>query len=119
MQSKTKQWIHRLAMVLLCLFFLSCYSVKLVSVNGIPNPDPNNDSDNGYRNQRVIVLDTIVKAGSTTDVISIRTQREGCESGKLHSVEYKNTFGGSLLYLITFGSKRKVRIKYVCNKIEN
>ena len=107
-----------LAAALLFLCF-SCYSVKIVGVNSVPNPDPNNDSDDGYRNQRVIVLDTIVKSGVITDGIGLKTQREGCASGELHSVEYKNTFGGSLLYLITFGSKRKVRIKYVCAKTEN
>ena len=116
---KTTTWLQRFGIFCLLLLCISCYSVKIVSVNGTPNPDPNNDSDDDYRNKRVIVLDTVIKAGSTTDAIGIRTQREGCTSGKLHSVEYKNTFGGSLLYLITFGSKRKVRVKYVCMKTEN
>ncbi len=119
MQMTTTKWLLRLGTLSIFLLFISCYSVKLVSTNGAPNPDPNNDSDDDYRNKRVIVLDTVIKAGTTTDAIGFKTQRDGCESGKLHSVEYKNTLGGSLLYLITFGSKRKVRIKYVCMKPEN
>lgn len=114
-----KKWLQRLSVLGLFLLIVSCYSVKLVSTHGAPNPDPLNDSDDDYRNKRVIVIDTVIKAGTTTAAIGIRTQREGCESGKLHSVEYTNTFGGTLLYLITFGSKRKVKIKYVCMKPEN
>lgn len=107
--------------IVLPIFFLlvSCYSVKIVSTNGTPNPDPLNDNDDDYRNKRVIVVDTVIKAGTTTASLGLRTQRTGCESGKIHSVEYKNTFGGTLLYLVTFGSKRKVKIKYVCMKTEN
>lgn len=116
---KTTKWLQRLGVLSLLFLLVSCYSVKIVSTMGTPNPDPNNDSDDDYRNKRVIVLDTIIKAGTTTDAIGIRTQRDGCKSGKLHSVEYKNTFGGSLLYLVTFGNKRKVRVKYVCMKTEN
>ncbi len=103
--------------------FASCYSVRLVSTHGAPNPcqtgvepDCMEDLGNFYRDKRVVVIDTVVKAGVTTDDIGIRVQRSGCETGKLFSVEYKNTFGGSLLYLVTFGSKRKVKIKYICMK---
>lgn len=99
--------------------FISCYSVRIVSTKGTPNPDPLNDEDGDYRNKRVIVLDTTIKVGATTDVIQLKTSQIGCESGRLHSVEYANTFGGALLYLVTFGTKRKVRIKYVCMKLEN
>ncbi|MBQ4819265.1 hypothetical protein [Aquimarina sp. MMG016] len=115
----TTKWLQRLGVLCLVLLCFSCYSVKIVSTMGTPNPDPMNDNDDDYRNKRVIILDTVIKAGTTTDAIGLRTQREGCSSGKLHSVEYKNTFGGSLLYLVTFGNKRKVRVKYVCMKTEN
>ncbi|MDY8135878.1 hypothetical protein [Aquimarina sp. 2201CG5-10] len=106
------------------LLFSSCYSVRLTSTKGAPMPcqagiDCPEDKSNYYRDKMVIVLDTVVKAGATIDDIGLRVQRENCESGKLFSVEYKNTFGGALLYLVTFGSKRKVKIKYVCMKPEN
>lgn len=118
---------HVLFMIIgVLLLFTSCYSVRLVSTKGAPMPcqsgiDENCPEDQGnfYRDKRVVVLDTIIKASIAVDDIGIRVQRFGCETGKLFSVEYKNTFGGSLLYLITFGSKRKVKIKYVCMKPEN
>ncbi len=100
------------------LFFGSCYSVRLVSTNGAPMPDQNN-RDDWYRDKRVLVLDTVIKANVAIDKITIPVKRLGCESGQLFSVEYKDTFGGNLLYLFTLGSKRKVKIKYVCMKPEN
>ena len=39
-----------------------------------------------------------------------------CDGGSLHSVEYRTTFGGLLLYVVTFGSKKQVKIRYVCTK---
>jgi len=116
-----KHFSIKFTMILLsiCLTMSSCYSVKLVSTHGTPNPDPMNDEDGPYRNQQVTELNTVIKSGTTTDGMTLKVQREGCDSGQLFSVEYKNTFGGALLYLITFGSKRKVKIKYVCMKPEN
>ncbi|GAA4278742.1 hypothetical protein GCM10022259_34670 [Aquimarina mytili] len=81
-------------------------------------PDQN-DRDDWYRDKKVIVLDTVIKANIAIDKITIPVKRLGCESGKLFSVEYKDTFGGNLLYLFTFGNKRKLKIKYVCMKPEN
>lgn len=81
-------------------------------------PDQN-ERDDYYRDKKVIVLDTIIKANVAIDDITIPVRRLHCETGKLYSVEYKDTFGGNLLYLITFGSRRKVKIKYVCMKPEN
>ena len=78
------------------LFITSCYSVRIVSTYGAPTPDPNNDNDDDYRNKKMIVIDTIIKSGVTTAVLELKTSRIGCTSGKLHSVEYKNTFAGSL-----------------------
>jgi hypothetical protein len=86
---------------------------------GAPMPPYEMERDDWYRDKMVVEIDTVIKAGITTEDISFRVLREGCETGKLFSVEYKNTFGGSLLYLITFGNKRKVKLKYVCMKPEN
>jgi len=103
------------------LFFMlmSCYSVRIVSTKGAPMPPDEMTRDDWYRDKMVVEIDTVIKAGVLTDDLSFRVLREGCETGKLFSVEYKNTFGGSLLYLITFGNKRKVKLKYVCMKPEN
>ncbi len=106
---------------LILSFFLvsSCYSVRILSTKGAPMPPEEMSRDDWYRDKMVVEIDTVVKAGITTDDIAFRVLREGCETGKLFSVEYKNTFGGSLLYVVTFGSKRKVKLKYVCMKPEN
>lgn len=106
------------------LLFQSCYTVRLVSTHGTPMSVPveaENFPEEGdfYKDKMFTVLDTVVSSSIFTDNISIPTKREKCASGKLFSIEYKNTFSGSLLYLVTFGSKRKVRITYVCMKKEN
>lgn len=75
--------------------------------------------DDWYRDKMVFELDTVIKAGITTDDITFRVLKDKCETGKLFSVEYKNTFSGSLLFLVSFGNKRKVKLKYVCMKPEN
>ncbi|MEH6763444.1 MAG: hypothetical protein V7655_03000 [Aequorivita antarctica] len=101
-----------------CLF-TSCYSVRFVSTKGAPMPPDEMTRDDWYRDKMVVELDTVIKAGITTDDITFRVLKEGCETGKLFSVEYKNTFGGSLLYLVTLGKKRKVKLRYVCMKPED
>ena len=91
----------------------SCYSVRIVNREGTPEPDPLNNSNNFYKGKKVHVLDT---------TISLKLQEgefyliERCPSGGFFSVEYRVTFGGVLLSAITFGKKRKVKIKYVCLK---
>ncbi len=119
-------FLKKIVFLLIFLMCVSCYSVRLVSTqgaamtcqSGIDEECPET-MGNYYRDKRVIVLDTVIKSGIMVDDIGMRVQRFGCESGKLFSVEYKNTFGGALLYLVSFGNKRKVKIKYVCMKPEN
>lgn len=101
------------------LLFTSCYSVRIVSTQGTPNPYPMSERDDFYRDKMVIEIDTVIKAGTLTNEIGFKVSGNHCKSGKIHSVEYANTFGGALLYLFSFGNKRKVKIKYVCMKIEN
>lgn len=112
------------SILFILLLFQSCYTVRLVSTHGTPMPiaveDDNFDEEGDfYKDKMFTVLDTVVSSSIFTDNISIPTKRAKCPSGKLFSIEYKNTFGGSLLYLVTFGSKRKVRITYVCMKQDN
>lgn len=103
-------------LMLILLLFQSCYSVRLVSTKGAPMPPIDMDRDDWYRDKWVIEIDTIIKAGTLIDEITFKVGGEACESGKLFSVEYKDTFGGNLLYLVTFGSRRKVKLLYVCMK---
>lgn len=110
----------KVVMVVLFFFlFFSCYSVRIMSTKGASMPPDQFERDDWYRDKMVVEIDTIIKAGVEIDEITLRVLKEGCETGKLFSVEYKNTFGGSLLYVVTFGKKRKVKLKYVCMKPEN
>ena len=98
----------------------SCYSVRLRNVNGAPQPDPFSDRDDYYRGMMVVELDTIINIKLTSkDFTYLIKKNEACESGKLNIIEYRNTFGGVLLSAVTFGKKRKVKIKYVCEKPKN
>jgi hypothetical protein len=65
----------------------------------------------------VVELDTTIGIKLTSkDFTYLIKEREVCESGKINIIEYRNTFGGLLLNAITFGRKRRVKIKYVCEK---
>lgn len=98
------------------LLLHSCYSVQFKVSNGQAEPCDTEREDwlSGYC---VRELDTVVKVGTITKENTINIK--DCESGALHTVEYRNTFGGILLYLVTFGRKRQVKIKYVCIKESN
>ena len=104
---------HLLLISIALMFFSSCYSVRVMKKDGIPEPDPLNTSGDFYKEKKVHVVDT---------VISLKPQEGGftlierCPSGGCYSFEYRVTFGGLLLNTITFGKKRQVKIKYVCLK---
>ncbi|MEK6154112.1 hypothetical protein WIW50_12655 [Flavobacteriaceae bacterium 3-367] len=102
------------------LLFQSCYSVRLRSVNGAPMPDPLSTRTDYYRDMQVVELDTTIGIDLTTkDFTLLIKETDLCPTGKLHTVEYRSTLGGVLLSGITFGRKRRVRIKYVCMKPTN
>lgn len=102
------------------LLMVSCYSIRLRSVNGAMQPDPTMSNDDYYRGMEVVELDTVIKIDVTSkDFTYLIKETEKCKSGKLHTVEFKNTFSGSLLSLVTFGRKRKMKVKYVCMKPTN
>lgn len=102
--------------VLAVFMMLSCYSVRLKVSNGQPEPD-DNEREDALSGLLVREMDTIVTVGTITDENPINIR--DCESGALHTVEYKSTFGGILLYLVTFGRKRTVKVTYVCIKEDN
>lgn len=103
-----------------CLLLTSCYSIRLRSINGTPQPDPLSNRDDYYRGMEVVEIDTVIKIGITSkDFTYLIKETDKCKTGKLHSVEFRNTFGGSLLSMATFGKKRKMKIKYVCMQPEN
>ncbi|MDP2113616.1 MAG: hypothetical protein Q8K69_06125 [Bacteroidota bacterium] len=95
------------------VFLSSCYSVRIVSRDGVPEPDPINTSNDFYKGKNVNVIDT---------TITLKLQEgefyliEKCAAGGFYSFEYRVTFGGVLLNAITLGKKRQVKVKYVCLK---
>lgn len=117
MESSTfsnKRKIRTLLLTSIILVFLSsCYSVRIVSRDGVPEPNPINTSDDFYKGKNVNVIDT---------TITLKLQEgefyliEKCAAGGFYSFEYRATFGGVLLNAITLGKKRQVKVKYVCLK---
>lgn len=102
------------------LLFTSCYSIRIRNTNGAPQLNPFSDRDDYYRGMSVVELDTVIsKKIISKDFTYLIKESEVCESGKINIIEYRTTFGGLLLNIITFGGKRKVTIKYVCEKPSN
>lgn len=104
--------------VLFALVLLqSCYSVRIRSVEGAPEPEAPLVREDYYRGMTVIELDTVITISATSkDFTYLIKKSDLCPSGMLHTIEYKNTLGSVLLSAVTLGRKRKVKIKYVCMK---
>ncbi|TMM57310.1 hypothetical protein FEE95_12560 [Maribacter algarum] len=99
------------------LLLQGCYSVRLRSIEGAYEPEVPLVREDYYRGMAVIELDTTISINATTKDFTLLIKKSDlCPSGKLHTVEYRNTFGSVLLSAVTFGRKRKVKIKYVCMK---
>lgn len=108
-----------LILLMFALMLSSCYSVRLLSTRGAPQPkaDPSTEGSDKYRTVEMIEIDTIMKVNITTGSFDyFIKQNTKCKSGKLHSVEYRNTLGGVLLSAVTLGTRRKMKVKYVCMK---
>ena len=91
----------------------SCYSVRVVNRDAVPEPDPLNTSGDFYKGKKVHVLDTVIKLKPQEGEFTLI---EKCVTQGFYSFEYRVTFGGVLLNTVTFGRKRQVKIKYVCLK---
>ena len=103
--------------IIICCLFSSCYSVRLKNVYGDPEPDPVSNRTDYYRMQKVREIDTVITIKATDKDFTMLLKE--CGTAGIHTVEYRNTFGGVLLSAVTFGRKRKVRVKYVCMKSNN
>lgn len=107
--------------LLLFLLFLtvgltSCYSVRLVSRDGIPEPNLANDAQDFYKNKKVFVVDTTISLKPTEASFSLL---RNCGPSGFYAVEYRVTLGHILLSGITLGRTRKVKVKYVRLKEDN
>ena len=106
-----------LGILLILVLFQSCYSVRIRSFEGTPEPEFPMVRDDYYRGMQVVELDTVITISATSkDFTLVINKSLLCPSAELHTVEYRNTLGSVLLSGITFGRKRKVKIKYVCMK---
>ena len=123
---KASRYAIVLCVFLFLLIFSSCYSVRMKVSNG-PGPelddmtmedeDEDEENEDPARGQLFRKIDTIITVKTTTDENPVNIR--DCESGALHTIEYRSTFGGTLLYLATFGRKRKLKVTYVCVKEQN
>jgi hypothetical protein len=109
-----KRKVHSMFIAVVLLIFLSsCYSVRVVCKDGVPEPNPMNTSADFYKGKNVTVIDT---------TITLKLQEgefyliEKCAARGFYSFEYRVTFGGVLLNAVTLGKKRQVKVKYVCLK---
>jgi hypothetical protein len=103
-----------MAMLLLMpwIYFTSCYSVRVVSRDAIYRQVPPAPKVNGfYVDKEMHILDTVIRSKSWQQ---FWLQEKPCGDCGFYSVEYRNTFSGSLRYIFTLGSRRTIRIKYVC-----
>lgn len=100
----------KVLLILASVLLVSCYSVRVVNRDAIYRQVT--PSGNGfYADREVHTLDTVIRSKSWQQ---FWLQEKPCGDCGFYSVEYRNTLGGSLLYFFTFGSRRTIRIKYVC-----
>ena len=98
---------------ILIIFLSSCYSVRIVSRDGVPEPSALNTSDDFYKGKKMNVIDTTITLKLMEGEFFLI---ENCSGGGFYSFEYRSTLGGVLLSAITLGKKRQVKVKYVCLK---
>ena len=100
-----------LLLVLAMLLMQSCYSVRLVNQNGSAESDPLNNEPGFYRGKLVHEIDTVLRMKKEDKMVL-----NLCETGGFHSVEYRVSFGMTLLRLFTFGRVKKIKVKITCLK---
>ncbi len=103
-------------LIICCLSFTlltSCYTVRFMVSNGVPETEDSDSEDplagQQWREKKMVVNRKILNGNEFFTI-------KDCDSGSLHTIEYKTTFGGILLYIITFGTNKEVKIRYVCTK---
>lgn len=113
MKTTSRSKFRTLITACIILIFSSCYSVRVVNKEAIPEPDPLNTSGDFYKGKKVHVVDTVISLKPQEGEFTLI---ERCVTDGFYSLEYRVTFGGVLLNTITLGRKRQVKIKYVCLK---
>lgn len=120
MRKQSKFWkrnglgiLKGVAILLLLYSMTACYSFRLTNQNGTGVPDPFHVEEGFYQYKEVHVIDTVLKLKPEEKIPMLI---ETCETGGFHTIEVKHTMGGILLSAVTFGRRRRVKVKYVCLK---
>jgi len=90
----------------------SCYSTIIYTRDGIGTSDINN-TPGFYRGLQVLEIDTTINLSIAQDNAMPVVK---CPDHALFSVEHKATLGGLLLNAVTFGKRKRIKVKYVCTK---
>ena len=97
----------------LIVTMVSCYTVRFQVDNGVGEKKDSDSEDPLkellFREKKMVVNRGVLQGKEFFTI-------DDCAAGSLHTVEYKTTFGGLLLYVITFGRNKQVKIRYVCTK---
>jgi len=107
-------------LILIILITLqSCYSVRIASQDGIAEKRklPLTDEEIFYKDKPYTTMDTTITQKIVNNDFTMYDSGV-CPNG-FYSVEYKVNFGYTLLNMITFGKKKRVKVKYVCIKPSN
>lgn len=99
--------------IAILLLLQSCYSVTLVSKTGSGVANPLNKEIGIFTGKEVFEINKTVKTKVIVKELGIF---EKCPGDGFFAVQYRVTLGSVLLNAITFGTRRKVRIRYVCLK---
>jgi len=109
----SKSNILFVSLISFTLLLQSCYSVTLVSKTGSGVANPLNKEIGIFTGKDVVEINKTVKTKIIVKELGIF---EKCDGDGFFAVQYRVTLGSVLLNAITFGTRRKVRIRYVCLK---
>ena len=115
MQSKVPPFTMILLLAIALCLLPSCYSIRLANINGVfePNPHAVNNDTGFYADKKFTSIDTSIKLKIyENDAMFL----ESCAAGGFYSVEYRVNLFDILWSGLTFGTRKKVRVKYVCLK---
>ncbi|HLG41455.1 MAG TPA: hypothetical protein VI461_17375 [Chitinophagaceae bacterium] len=117
MSTSRKSFMALMVSIIVLLTFSSCYSVRWINKDGIPEADPLNNRHGFYNLKKMRSLDTTVSLKFVQGDFSLIAKE--CKSGCFYSFEYRVTFGGLLLNAVTLGRKKRIKVIYVCQKESN
>ncbi len=108
-----KSNILLVSLITFLLLLQSCYSVTLVSKTGSGVTNPLNKEIGIFTGKEVTEINKTVKVKVIDKELGIF---EKCEGDGFFAIQYRVTLGSVLFNAITFGTRRKVNIRYVCLK---